>query len=248
MFTIKMKKTSMLSILLLTCSLGTAAAALASEASRAPQPDSIAVYSDHDRVLHSVRVSSVEAGDTVTVYDGEHEGRILGTSRVPSGEQSVDVEVSEKGRTASKVYVSVAQPGKAESTRTDKEAVAAFAPVMEAAEVNSSKAQAGDSVKVALDLAEDQAVSSVTLLYAVESKSGRLTEQQVVLVKNDVTGEYEGWFAADSLTRRGEWHVQQISFQSERGERFVISNAHEEQWVSGTTEHMNLEGMNITVQ
>ncbi|WP_426451413.1 hypothetical protein ACP26L_04705 [Paenibacillus sp. S-38] len=248
MFTIKMKKTSILSILLFTCSLTAATGALASDASRAPQADTIAVYSDHDRVLQSVRVSSVEAGDTVTVYDAEEEGRVLGTSLVPAGELSVDVEVSEPSRTALNVYVSVTQPGKAESARTDKETVAAFAPAMEAVEINSSNAHAGDSVKVTLDLAEDQAVSSVTLLYAVESKSGRLTEQQVVLVKNDETGTYEGLFAVDSLTRTGEWHVQQISFQSERGERFVISDTHGEEWVSGTTEHMNLEDLNITIK
>ncbi len=94
----------------------TSKAYTAEPTSTAPAAADITVtnYTSGDTVV----VKKLEAGDVVKVYASSTATTPLGTATVASGETSATVSIDQLGEAAGKVYVSVKESGKNESTRT----------------------------------------------------------------------------------------------------------------------------------
>lgn len=65
----------------------------------------------------TVQVTGVSSGETVKVYDAERGGNLLGTAAAASGNTSVTVTISQLGKDAGSVYVSLSDTNKNESER-----------------------------------------------------------------------------------------------------------------------------------
>ncbi|MBB3073301.1 hypothetical protein FHS14_006340, partial [Paenibacillus baekrokdamisoli] len=82
------------------------------------------VVLNNDGASDIVRVTGLEAGDVVTVYNVATGGTSVGTATVANGKTSVNVLIDQLSVNAGKVYVTITKGNKAESTRVVKDYIA----------------------------------------------------------------------------------------------------------------------------
>ncbi|OAB41852.1 hypothetical protein PBAT_20970, partial [Paenibacillus antarcticus] len=82
------------------------------------------VVLNNDGTADIVRVTGLEAGDVVNVYDVATGGGSVGMATVADGKTSVNVTIDQLSVKAGKVYVTITKENKQESTRVVKDYIA----------------------------------------------------------------------------------------------------------------------------
>jgi hypothetical protein len=86
--------------------------------SAAPAPGDISI-NNNSGAPDTVKVSGLASADVVKVYDASRGGSLLGTATVSTFASDATVTITQLGTTAGKVYVTVTNPNKSESERTE---------------------------------------------------------------------------------------------------------------------------------
>ncbi|MBW7474975.1 hypothetical protein K0T92_09480 [Paenibacillus oenotherae] len=94
-----------------------------SEITAPPVANNIVVL-NNDGSDDIVRVTGLQAGDIVKVYDVATGGTAVGTATVADGKSSVNVSIEQLSVSAGKVYISITRGNKQESTRVVKDYIA----------------------------------------------------------------------------------------------------------------------------
>jgi len=88
-----------------------------------PQKGNISVV-NNVVISDTVTVSGLTANDIVNVYDAKKNGNLLGTGSVVGNDTSVTISIPQLGTGSGKVYVSVTNSGRGESSRVEKDYMA----------------------------------------------------------------------------------------------------------------------------
>ncbi len=132
-------------------SVRTAISYTAEPKTTAPAAANITVTNNITGVDDTVAVSSLAAGNIVKVYATATGTTPLGTATVASGQTSVTITISQIGKIAGKVYVSVTESNKLESLRTLKSFAAeavTTAPAASSITVSNNYSTSSDTVVV----------------------------------------------------------------------------------------------------
>ncbi len=89
----------------------------AKSATKAPDASSITVENNAG-IADAIRVTGLDGGTVVKVYDTASGSIAMGTATAPSGSMEATVTITQLGTAGGSVYVSLTAPGKTESSRT----------------------------------------------------------------------------------------------------------------------------------
>lgn len=96
----------------------------AAEAQSSPLKESQVTVINNAGMSDTIRVTGLQGGDIVKVYDAAKAGKLLGTETVATYGSSVTISVTQLGADAGSVYVSLTNPSKLESERTEVKYIA----------------------------------------------------------------------------------------------------------------------------
>jgi hypothetical protein len=74
----------------------------------------------------TIRINYLSIGDLVKVYDAARGGNLLGSATVPNSKTEVTITITQLGKAAGSVYISVTSKGMLESDRTKADCPAEF--------------------------------------------------------------------------------------------------------------------------
>ncbi|MEQ8173446.1 MAG: hypothetical protein ABRQ26_00130 [Syntrophomonadaceae bacterium] len=193
----------------------------------------------------TVTVAGLSSGAVVKVYPDNISAIPLGKATVPTGAPSITIRINQLGTLAGSVFVSVANPGQAESGRTDKayEAEAqSTAPTQDTITINNYAGASdtitvtgaeGDRIKVYSDVGLNTLLGQATI--AKGATSATVTVTQLGAAGGDVWVTISSTGKAESDSTQKGFDPEAKSTAPDAGVITIVNNA-------GSTDTVTVEG------